>query len=235
MASDIDICNLALARLGDEANVSSINPPDQSAQANYCSRFYPLSLQAILDDNNWGFATKTVTLAAASVNDSSLWPYAYEVPSDMVNIIALFDSAASGDTNYGGSVNSTNGPLYGAGSMPGQGTANRFATHGNQQNYSLEMDSNGNSILYTDQVNALLKYAAYVTNTQSFPPSFVDALAWKLASNLAGVIIKGDVGVGAAIKCMQAYQAALINAVNSDTQNRKVFPRPIPAGIAARA
>lgn len=28
MASEIDICNLALARLGDEANVASIQPPE---------------------------------------------------------------------------------------------------------------------------------------------------------------------------------------------------------------
>jgi hypothetical protein len=235
MASDVDICNLALARLGDEANVSSINPPDPSAQANYCAKLYALSLQAVLDDNNWGFATKTATLAAASVNDSSLWPYAYAVPSDLVNIIALFDVNATGDLNYGGSVNAGNGTLYGAGGLSGPAPGNRFAVHGNQQSYSLELDSNGNAILYTDQANALLKYAAYITNTQSFPPSFVDALAWKLASNLAGVIIKGDVGVGAAIKCMQAYQAALANAVNSDTQNRHVFPRPFPSGIAARA
>ena len=30
MASDVDICNLALAQLGDSASVQSINPPDQS-------------------------------------------------------------------------------------------------------------------------------------------------------------------------------------------------------------
>ena len=36
MSSDVDICNLALARLGDEANIVSISPPDQSAQAGYC-------------------------------------------------------------------------------------------------------------------------------------------------------------------------------------------------------
>ena len=29
MSSDVDICNLALARLGDEANIVSISPPDQ--------------------------------------------------------------------------------------------------------------------------------------------------------------------------------------------------------------
>ena len=32
MASDVDICNLALAQLADSASVQIINPPDQSAQ-----------------------------------------------------------------------------------------------------------------------------------------------------------------------------------------------------------
>lgn len=233
MASDIDICNLALARLGDEANVSSINPPDQSAQANYCARFYPMSLASILDDHNWGFATKTITLALTTCNNS-LWDYCYEAPSDMINIIAVFDSAAVGDVNYGGVINASgNSSIYGQGSTAT--FINRSATHGNQQAFSLEVDALGNSLLYTNQASAMLKYVAYVSDTTKFPPSFVDALAWKLASNLAGIIVKGDVGVAASIKCIQAYMAALENAKESDTQNRKVFPAPAPSGIAARA
>ena len=97
MASDVDICNLALARLGDEANVLSINPPDQSPQANYCSKFYPFALQQVLDDGTWGFTTKTASLAASPINDSALWPYSYLVPSDMINIIALYDPSAVGE------------------------------------------------------------------------------------------------------------------------------------------
>lgn len=233
MASDIDICNLALARLGDEANVSSINPPDQSAQANYCARFYPMSLASILDDHNWGFATKTATLALVT-NSNSLWDYCYEVPSDMNNIIAVFDYQAEGDVNYGGNNSGTGiNDLYGQGSADSY--INRAASHGNQQAFSLEADALGNNLLYTNQASALLKYAAFVTDASKFPPSFVDALAWKLASNLAGIIVKGDVGVSASIKCIQAYMAALKSAKESDTQNRKVFPAPAPAGIAARA
>lgn len=202
MASDLDICNLALARLGDEANVVSINPPDQSAMASYCAKFYPLSLSAALDDHNWGFATKTVTLALLT-NSNTLWGYCYALPSDTINVIALFDVTTVGD--------------------------------GNQQDFSVESDVNGNGVIYTNQANALLKYSAYVTNTAQFPPLFVDALAWKLASNIAGILIKGDVGVSAAIKCMQAYGAALKTAKESDTQNRKISPAPMPSGIAARA
>ncbi len=232
MSSDVDICNLALARLGDEATVSSINPPDQSAQANYCSRFYPLSLAAVLDDHNWGFATKTVTLAALT-NSNTLWAYCYALPSDIINLIALFDAAAVGDVNYGGSVSKGSDSLYGQGSTTDY--INRLATHGNQQDFSVEVDSSGNGVVYTNQANAMMKYAAYVANPSQFPPSFIDALAWKLASNLAGIIIKGDVGVSASIKCMQAYTSALKSAKESDTQNRKVSPRPVPAGIGARA
>jgi hypothetical protein len=148
----------------------------------------------------------------------------------MINLIALFDSTAVGDVNYGGGIN--NG-IYGEGSTADH--INRLATHGNQQDFSVEADASGNGVVYTNQANAMMKYAAYVSNPSQFPPSFVDALAWKLASNLAGIIIKGDVGVSASIKCMQAYTAALKSAKESDTQNRKVSPRPVPAGIGARA
>ena len=87
----------------------------------------------------------------------------------------------------------------------------------------------------SDQPNAVLIYSAFVSNTQLFPPSFIDALAWRLAAHLAGPVIKGDVGVSASITCLKAYKESLANAIDSDAQNRHVFPRPIPAGIAARA
>jgi hypothetical protein len=127
----------------------------------------------------------------------------------MINVIAVFDSATVGDIQ-----------AYGRSS---------------QQDFSVETNTDGSDIIYTNQANALLKYTAYVSDTAKFPPAFVDALAWKLASNLAGIIIKGDTGVAASIKCMQAYAAALKTAKESDAQNRKVSPRPLPLGIAARA
>ena len=233
MSSDVDICNLALARLGDEANIVSISPPDQSAQAGYCARFYPMSLAAVLDEHNWGFNSKLVVLALTT-NPSSLWDYCYEVPSDMISVIALYDSTAVGDVNYGGfPSNATTSSIYGDGCKASY--LNRLATHGNQQDYSVESDTDGNIVLYANQQSAMLKYAAYTTNTAVFPPSFIDALAWKLASNLAGIMLKGDIGVSASMKCMQAYAMALRAAKDSDSQNRKVFPIPAPAGIAARA
>ena len=42
MASVADICNMALGHLGDSATVASIDPPEGSAQAEHCARFYPM-------------------------------------------------------------------------------------------------------------------------------------------------------------------------------------------------
>jgi hypothetical protein len=41
VASSVDIANLALAHLGDEAAVTSFDPPDGSAQAEHCARLLP--------------------------------------------------------------------------------------------------------------------------------------------------------------------------------------------------
>lgn len=209
MASDVDICNLALAHLGDEAAVSSINPPDQSAQAAYCSKFYPLALSMVLTDHDWQFSTRRVLLAQLTKTDS-LWQYAYTLPSDFMNVSALFASTAIDDLN-------------------GQPST------GSQVAYTIETDSNGNQVLYTNQYSPLLKYSAYLTNTASFSPGFVEALSWRLAAYLAGPVLKGDVGVTASKTCMQMYAIALKAAKETDSQDRVIIPAYIPTGISARA
>ena len=40
MASDVDICNMALSHLGARAQISAIVPPDGSVEAGYCARFH---------------------------------------------------------------------------------------------------------------------------------------------------------------------------------------------------
>lgn len=84
MASVPDLCNTALSHLGAEAVVSSISPPDGSAEAGYCARFYPLARQLALTSANWQFAKARVLLAEL-VNDSTEWAYKYQLPSDCLH------------------------------------------------------------------------------------------------------------------------------------------------------
>jgi hypothetical protein len=49
MSSVIDICNLALSHIGQAADVSSIDPPENSIEAEYCARFYPMARDTLLE------------------------------------------------------------------------------------------------------------------------------------------------------------------------------------------
>lgn len=85
MASEIDICNLSLSRLGDEANISSIDPPDQSVQANLCAIFYPIALEAMLG-RGWSFNTKRY-IPPFLTSDTEEYEFCYALPSDYISII----------------------------------------------------------------------------------------------------------------------------------------------------
>lgn len=88
MASDVDIANLALARLGDSATVSNLSPPEGSAQAQHCARFYPIALDALLELHDWHFATRRKTLAAIE-GDWEPWGYAYAPPADCIRVLSI--------------------------------------------------------------------------------------------------------------------------------------------------
>ena len=89
MTTAVDICNLALSHLGDSANITSITPPDNSVQANYCSLFYPLALAAALDEHTWRFATRRYNLVTRTNDASDEWDYCYGVPSDLISIVEI--------------------------------------------------------------------------------------------------------------------------------------------------
>lgn len=94
MASAVDICNLALAHLGDEATVSSIDPAEGSAQAEHCERWYPIARDTLLEMHDWRFATRRVLLAALSANAFE-WSFAYALPSNMVRALKVLPAASS--------------------------------------------------------------------------------------------------------------------------------------------
>ncbi|MBK8772260.1 MAG: hypothetical protein IPM06_17810 [Rhizobiales bacterium] len=96
MSSDVDICNLALSHLGDEAEVTSIAPPDGSAQAAHCAVFYPIARDAILQ-TPWSFNTSRAVLSKLVEAPAFGWAYAYSVPANCLAVIAVHDSGVSDD------------------------------------------------------------------------------------------------------------------------------------------
>lgn len=96
MASEVEICNLALAHLGDDATVAAIDPPEGSPQAEHCARFYPIARDALLEMHPWNFATRRVELAALAVPTWS-WEYAYAYPSSCIKVLAVLPYQSGSD------------------------------------------------------------------------------------------------------------------------------------------
>lgn len=201
MASEVDICNLALARLGDNATVASIDPPEGSAQAEHCARFYAVARDSLLEMFPWKFATRRVLLAKLTV-PSWDWSFAYAQPATALRLLSVLPMDAKSDDDT--------------------------------QPYEAESDASGANIILTNQEDACLRFVARVTDTTKFSPLFVDALAWLLASYLAGPVLKGDAGAAMSKACLQSFLLAFSNAKVSDANQRKVRPEHTPAWIAGR-
>ena len=84
MASQVDLCNIALSHLGNARRVAAIDPPDGTAEADFCATFYPIARDELLESADWSFARKREALALLSTNDSSTWAYAYQKPADCI-------------------------------------------------------------------------------------------------------------------------------------------------------
>ena len=79
MASDIDICNLALLRLGTRSTIASLT--EGSVEANACNIAYPLIRDALLASHRWGFATRRTQLAVLGAPPPP-WAFCYAFPTD---------------------------------------------------------------------------------------------------------------------------------------------------------
>lgn len=97
MASDVQICNLALSNLGDEATVAVIDPPENSVQASLCAAFYPIARDALLQMVAWSFNTSRVTLAELSEAPAFGWDHAYALPAECLAIISVHEPTAQDD------------------------------------------------------------------------------------------------------------------------------------------
>ncbi len=223
MASEIDICNIALSHLGDAATVASIDPPEGSAQAEHCARFYPMARDALLEAHPWAFATRRVLLAEL-VNNWPQWQYAYARPTDCLKVLAVLSKDAPDDYQT-----TPVWPYPEAQPAPGAMYAAQIP-----QPYTCEINDQGAQVIYTNQEDAMMRYIARITDTTRYSYNFTMALTWALASMLAGPIIKGAEGRAEAQRCSQFAEQWLLRAKALDAQQQQANPVHAVGWIAGR-
>ena len=224
MASVVDICNLALAHLGDNATIASIDPPEGSVQAEHCARFYPIARDTLLEMHNWGFASRRIVPAELTSNWPE-WKYAYQIPQNTVNIVAVLPPDAQDD--YSTRWAPTDAPWTNYSPVVAAG---RYVP----QPYSLESLDDGTLIVYTNQKDAVIRYTAQVTDPTKFTPLFIITLSWHLASMLAGPVIKGDMGQQEGKRCAAVMASYLAQAESSDANQRNIKPEHIVSWVSGR-
>ena len=98
--SPIDICNQALAHLGDRR----ITRLDSAAQAGdalvrYCSEFYDQARQEVLAAHRWTFAKHAVPLSQRSDVTTIGYTYVHDLPSDTVRLMRVVPGETLLDAN----------------------------------------------------------------------------------------------------------------------------------------
>jgi hypothetical protein len=218
MPSEVDLCNLSLAQLGDAANISSISPPDSSAQAVHCSRFYPMARDALLEMHDWNFATRRASLSLLGDSTTetgdwcSQWIYSYAAPADMM--VARKVIAADAPDDWSANVPSPFTPPFCEPAI-GQGLYT-------PQRYIVEAKADGAIVIRTNQKDAHLLYTVKVTDPTKFSALFSASLVPFLAHYLAGPIIKGTEGISVSNGMLQRATAILARATASDSSQRRV-------------
>lgn len=214
--NSVDISNLALSHLGDTATVASIDPPEQSIQAQLCARFYPQARNTMLEMAAWSFATRRISLALYSTNPSTTWLYSYAVPGDMINAIAII-AADAGDDYSQAFYPPVQFPYPQGYTMP-PGLSVYVP-----QPYSQERSPDGRTeLILTNVENATLRYTSYSTDTTQYPFQFILALSYLLASMLAGPLIKGAEGAQLGQQMLTFFKAWSGDAEANDANQRKV-------------
>lgn len=87
MASRVEICNLALARIGVLQGIDSLDEDSQEARA--CALLYRPAVAELLRAGEWPWAKRRAALALVEEDPRDEWGYAYRAPAGLVTALAI--------------------------------------------------------------------------------------------------------------------------------------------------
>jgi hypothetical protein len=97
ISSPADICNLALAHLG-EAPITSLDEDTLAARA--CALHYETTRDELLRSHRWNFASARAVLSRLEAIPAFGWAYAFALPTDFLRALDVNDEEA-GDLTSG--------------------------------------------------------------------------------------------------------------------------------------
>jgi len=97
MISDVEICNKALIKIGQNT-ITSLTENNTTART--CNIIYSDSRDAVLRDHTWSFARKIISLNVLANEEVINWDYLYVYPPTCLFIIKIFNETDLDTNNY---------------------------------------------------------------------------------------------------------------------------------------
>ena len=92
MASEVQICNLALLKFG---NITINSLEDNTAQAQACKELYPLMRDELMSLHGWNFALARADISSKLADTPAFqYDYAYQLPVDCLRVVELYGTEA---------------------------------------------------------------------------------------------------------------------------------------------
>ena len=179
--SQVGIVNLALGRIGKKRISSMAEGTPQSIAA---AAVWEYVRDEVLEAKDWKFAKTRYKLSKSSTTPLYRWSYAYPYPQDFIRLATgrKDDPPVFPDTENFSSFSW----------LPG---TDMFFLSGYQFPYITEALPDGTLCLLTDYDNSAadlyINYIKRVTDAQKYLPSFVNALSYRLAGELAIELTEG--------------------------------------------
>ncbi len=165
-SSPVAICNIALGWLGGDLIISL---DDETVEAKLCKANYEPLRDAVLEEREWTFAVKR--LEPVELTESPLYGYdkAFQIPTEVIRVLQVSRAGEveSGILVEGSFLSATRG---------GTGTGRETR---------IEWAREGDAIYASNSARIFIRALVSITDTTKFSPAFDQALAARLAMDLA--------------------------------------------------
>lgn len=221
MASVINICNIALSRLGIDQAISDLEDT-ANPRSRACNLHYAECRDRALAELCAGFALFTTPLALIDATAPAGWAYQYQYPSNALSVLALTDENGLRQSSPSSSATFTDATSTWSGGYLRNAVAFEVQAH-------QTIDSR---IIVSDQEDAYAVCIKRITDPNQMTAEFRSALAFLLASEIA-LILRANPAL--AQQAGQQYQIALSRSM-AQTQNERQPDPPLPSpSIQVRA
>lgn len=208
MASQVDVCNLALANI----HAKSINSlSDSSPEAQYCKLKFDVVLRLVMRNAQWNFTHKQVPLALLE-DELFSWFYTYQYPSDCLKINYLLSEANKiTKTETGNAIR----PEY-------YGYNNAYDYYNSRQ-YKVPFEiinTAGNKVIGSNEPDLWVDYQINEQDPNKWDPAFLMAFQWYLAAEIAVPILGGDSGRAHRQDALTMYSVLIKDAMATDANEQ---------------